>query len=184
MSLAKNDNNFNIITRFYDGQKDAVEQMVAEYRQGLELFILGYVHDSQVAEDVASDAFVRLIVKKPDIRELKYFKTYLYTVAKNLAIEHIRKRKRFLPLNEDAPSHQNVEKDVILKEKKESVLSAINQLAGDYRSVLFLRYYEEMSVEEVARVMKKNKKQIYNLLNRARTQIKQTLSEEGIFDED
>ena len=176
--MAKNDNNFNIITRFYDGQKDAVEQMVAEYRQGLELFILGYVHDSQVAEDVASDAFVRLIVKKPDIRELKYFKTYLYTVAKNLAIEHIRKRKRFLPLNEDAPSHQNVEKDVILKEKKESVLSAINQLAGDYRSVLFLRYYEEMSVEEVARVMKKNKKQVENIVYRAKKALKKELEKE------
>ena len=63
-------------------------------------------------------------------------------------------------------------------------MSAINSLAGDYRSVLFLRYYEEMSVEEVARVMKKNKKQVYNLLNRARAQIKEILCEEGVFDED
>lgn len=180
--MAKKDD--NLIARFLGGHADAVGETVKIYRRGLELFILGYVHDAQTAEDIASDAFARLIIKKPDIRDRAHFKTYLYAVAKNLAIENLRKSKRVAPLSEETPSRQSVEGELLKKERKETVLSAINSLAGDYRSVLFLRYYEEMSVEEVAHVMKKNKKQVYNLLNRARAQIKEILCEEGVFDED
>lgn len=66
------------------------------------------------------------------------------------------------------------------KEKRAAILRAIESLKDDYRNVLFLSYYEEMTTEEISRATNKSKKQVYNLLDRARATLKPILEEEGL----
>ncbi|MBO5240938.1 MAG: sigma-70 family RNA polymerase sigma factor [Clostridia bacterium] len=184
MSKRENKTTELLYKRFFRGETEAVAELASEHRNGLILFINGYVRDTSVAEDLASDTFASLLVKRPKIKDASRFKTYLFSMAKNAALSFLRKNKR-AKINEkentdtkeflDDPEHV-----LILQEERETVFRAIGQLAEDYRNVLILRFYEELSVEEISIVMKKSKKQVYNLLQRAKETLKNILREEGV----
>ena len=59
----------------------------------------------------------------------------------------------------------------------------MSRLPEDYRNVLYLLYFEDMSTEQAAAVMKKTKKQVYNLAFRGKQQLKELLTEAGFDDE-
>ncbi|MBQ8308524.1 MAG: RNA polymerase sigma factor [Clostridia bacterium] len=168
--------------RFFRGDREAVAELVNEHRVGLILFINGYVRRTDVAEDLASDAFAALLVKRPKIKDAARFKTYLFSIAKNGALTWLRKNKRLTELDENAiaPAVDDPELELIREEEKRVVFRAIEKLTEEYRSVLILRYYEELSAEHIAKIMKKNKKQVYNLLQRAKSAMKNILEEEGL----
>ena len=65
--------------------------------------------------------------------------------------------------------------ELLRKEQNRQLYSAINALNPDYRQTLYLIYFEEMSTEEVGRVMKKSRKQIYNLVQRSKGALRREL---------
>lgn len=166
--------------RFFRGEKTAIIELVQLYREGLILFINGYVRNTDVAEDLASDTFARLLIKKPKIRSDLHFKTYLFSMGKNAALSYLRKRKRLVDLDLEKISYDDFESAWLIGEERKTVFRALQSLGEDYASVLFLRYYEELTVESIAQVMKKNKKQIYNLLQRAKEALRERLKKEGL----
>jgi RNA polymerase sigma-70 factor (ECF subfamily) len=75
---------------------------------------------------------------------------------------------------------QNQPEYVILREEKNQKLwQALKVINSDYRQVLYLMYFEDMQLDEIARIMKKTKKQVYNLSARANASLKKTLEEIG-----
>ena len=182
MSERKNKTTELVYKRFFRGEKEAVAELANEHRNGLILFINGYVRDLDVAEDLASDTFANLLVKRPNVKDASRFKTYLFAMAKNAALSFLRKNKRAKTGEREKPKPflDDPEHVLIREEQRKAVLCAIGKLAEDYRNVLFLRFYEELSVEAIAKVMKKSKKQVYNLLQRAKEALKNILTEEGI----
>jgi RNA polymerase sigma-70 factor (ECF subfamily) len=69
---------------------------------------------------------------------------------------------------------------LLRKESQKAVYEALQKLPAQYREILYLTYFEEYAAEDAARLLKLNKKQIYNLLHRARTSLKELLIQEGI----
>ena len=182
MSERENKTTELLYKRFFRGEQDAVAELAYVHRNGLILFINGYVRDMDVAEDLASDTFANLLVKRPKIKDTARFKTYLFAMAKNAALSFLRKNKRAKISGEEKlkPFLDDPEHLLIREEKRKAVLCAIGKLGEDYRNVLFLRFYEELSVDEISKVMKKSRKQVYNLLQRAKETLKNILTEEGI----
>ncbi len=180
--MPKNDNGTieTLYKRFFQGEKEAVAELAQKYRQGLILFINGYVRDADEAEDLASDTFAALLVKRPKIKDTSKFKTYLFSMAKHLALSRLRKRKKERNIERDASHLADPELLLIEDERRKALAAAIATLPTEYRETLLLRYFEELTAEEIAKVLKKNKKQVYNLLQRAKTALKHILTEEGI----
>lgn len=170
----------SLYKRFFCGDKEAVAELANEHRNGLILFINGYVRDLDTAEDIASDTFANLLVKRPKVKDASRFKTYLFSMAKNAALSWLRKNKRVQIGEKTKPFLEDPECVLIREEQRRTVLRAIGGLTEDYRNVLLLRFYEELSVDEISKVMKKSKKQVYNLLQRAKEALKNSLKEEGI----
>lgn len=79
---------------------------------------------------------------------------------------------------------ENLEKLYFVEERKIAVHSSLQKLNGDYRQVLYLTVFEELTNEEAARVMKKNKRQIENLVYRAKKALKSELEKEGFVYEE
>lgn len=172
----------SLYKHFFRGDKEAVAELAKEHRNGLILFINGYVRDMSVAEDLASDTFAELLVKRPKVKDASRFKTYLFSMAKNAALSFLRKHKR-VRINENEntkPFLDDPEHVLIREELRRTVLRAIGELTEDYRNVLILRFYEELSVDDISKVMKKSKKQVYNLLQRAKETLKNILTKEGV----
>ncbi len=85
--------------RYLHGDQDAFVSLVQMYMDGLVLFLTGITGDVTLAEDATEDTFVKLGVKCPHYSGKASFKTWLYTIGRNTARDHLR---RYVTLAEDA----------------------------------------------------------------------------------
>ncbi len=170
--------------RFLHGDKNAIGDIIEEYRAGLELYIYSVVGDICLAEEITQETFVKLFTKKPRFRASASFKTWLYTIGKNSALNYIKKHSRNVSLDceNGASVHEDVEtleEIYIADERKKAVHKALGKLKKEYREVLWLTYFEGMSNKESADVMNKKVHNIHTLLTRARQALKKQLEEDG-----
>ena len=182
------DNGASSYRRFRDtGDESALIEIIRDYMDGLILYLSSIVGDIQTAEELAEDTFVLLDTKKPKDKGGGSFKTWLYTIGRNIAIDHLRrkKRRREIPLDDAVSvSDPELEKSFIREERKIILHTAINKLKPEYRQVLWLIYFEGMTNKEAAAVMKKSVHNIETLVSRARKSLKKQLETEGFDHED
>ena len=171
--------------QLYKLDESALTELVVAYRLPLIAFVCTYIHDEFIAEDIVSEVFVRLLVKEPKLRDEKVLKTYLFSVAKNMSIDYLRKRKREKAWVEECEKTAGcktswfIENALIQSEEKKELFNAIETLPAGYRETLYLHYFEEMTIEQIAKTMGKTKKQIYNLLARAKKLLSEKLEKGG-----
>ena len=180
------DNGASSYRRFLDGDKCAFEEIVVAYRDGLTFFVQRYVQDLQAAEDIAIDVFTELIVYPMRYNFSVGLKTYLYTIGRSRALDYLRRRKKYTTVDiaeteEWLADEKNLEEQMLQDERKRLVSDALQQLPIDMRVVIHLIYFEELSYEEAAKIMRKNYKQIDNLLYRAKAKLRTILRKEELF---
>lgn len=177
------DNGASNYRRFLDGDDLGMAQIVKEYKDCLTLYLNGYVGNIFIAEDLMEETFFKIILCKPRFSGKSTFKTWLYTIGRNVAIDYIRKNKNVCISTEDYESllieQESVERTYLIKEDKVSLYRAIDGLKPEYKQVLFLIYFEDFTNSQAAVVMKKSKHQIENLIYRAKTALKTKLEKEG-----
>ena len=183
------DNGKSAYKRWLDGDETAVGEIIGAYKDGLILYINGFVRNIGAAEELCEDAFVKIFTKKPKIREDVSFKTFLYAVGRNAALDRLRreKRRKSVGLDECAEISDdeiNLEKGYLREERKIAVYSAMSRLKPEQRQILQLVYFEDFSVKEAARIMKKSVHAAETLAYRARLALKAELEKEGFTYED
>lgn len=181
------DNGASSYRRFRDnGDQNALVEIIRDYKDGLILYLTGIVGNVLTAEELAEDTFVLLGTKKPKDKEKGSFKTWLYTIGRNVAIDYLRKHSKHIEVsidenNADLVSDEDaVESAYIKKEQNITVHKAMRKLAPEYQQVLWLIYFEELSSKEAARIMKKSVRSIESLLYRARKSLRSQLETEGL----
>ncbi len=147
------------------------------------LYLRSYTDDIGSAEDCMQDAFIKLAIKKPKFNGKSSFKTWLYTIGRNIAVDHKRRllRRKNVSLNEyiEIADEADLERSYLVTEQKINLRHAICRLKEDYQQVLYLTYFEDFSNEETAKITGKSVKQIKNLLYNARKALKTELEKEG-----
>ena len=170
--------------RFLDGDEEAASEIMNELYFGLVYFVDRYVHNVFSAEDIAMDVMAELFSRRRRYDSGSSLKTYLYMLGKSRAIDFLR-HERVLSLTpledaEDIVSERaELYEKVLDTERKRAVGEAISKLPPDMAAAVQLVYFEGLSYAEAARVMKKRRKQIDNLLYRAKNELRRTLGEEG-----
>ena len=84
------DNGASSYRRFLDGDDTALAEIVRDYRDGLILYLNGIVNNISVAEELMEETLFKLITKKPRFNAKHSFKTWLYTIGRNVAIDYLR----------------------------------------------------------------------------------------------
>ena len=79
-----------------DGDESGLEEIIIEYRDGLIFYLNSFVKNILIAEELAEDTFVLLVTKKPKDKGLGSFKTWLYTIGRNIAINYLKRKDRNL----------------------------------------------------------------------------------------
>ena len=168
--------------RFLSGDRDALAEIILMYRDGVTLYINSIVNNITTAEDLMEETFVRLCVKKPKFNGKSSFQTWLFSIARHIAIDHLR-RQRFRKIPpEDIPdlaSEENIERSYVRKEEAFHLHAAMNELKPEYRQALYLMYFENMSGDDIALVMSLNQRQVRNILYNARKTLKKILERKG-----
>jgi len=169
---------------FLEGNKDAFDGIIKEYHSCVINFITGYTKNSHTAEDLAMDTFAELIASPNRFKFKCSLKTYLFTIAKNKAIDYLRKEKNrtaFISCSyniQPAPFLCSPEDIAVCSQSSESFNRCFSSLPRDYRVALYLIYSEDCSYKEAAKIMNKTEKQITNLVYRGKKALKELLEKE------
>lgn len=175
-------NDETLFERLVAGDQACLRPLMERYGDVLTLYVNGYVHDLDAAEDIMIEAFSRMLAKRPHLHA-NGFKPYLYKTARNLALRHIHLRARFMSLDDlaDAPeSGERVEDSLLRDERGRALYRCLGRIPSDYREALYLVYIEDMSYDEAGVIMRKTRKQVDNLVQRGKKAMKQLLAEEGV----
>ncbi len=132
-------------------------------------------HNREVAEDLMQETFVRAFEHLPKFRERGYsYKTYLLSIAKNLWVNYLKKRKPSISLDEltDLPAEALQESKLDDKLMAENLWRAVQRLPQTEKDALLMRYREELKVKEMAKIMKKTPNAVKIILSRARQKLK------------
>ena len=127
------------------------------------------LRDSQTAEDVTQEAFLRWLDRGEDLTE-----AYLYTIARNLCIDHWRKQQAE-PLPEDL-AQPGPEEDVILRTDLQRALAALPE---EDRELILLRWVNELPVGAIARLLNLSRFAVYRRTERALKQLRNWLGKEN-----
>ena len=168
--------------QYLSGDDAGLEALIKKYGDPLTLYIDGYLHDVHEAEELMLNVFAYLFTKKPRIRD-GGFKAYLYKAARHMALRHKSKRKPLFSLDAltGEPDGQLLAEEVIRTEERNRVLHfCMSEMNPDYREVLYLTYFEDMSYAQAAEVTGKTVKQITNMVYRGKESLRRLLEREGI----
>lgn len=170
--------------RFLEGDEAAASRIMEEVFFGLVYFIDGYVHDVHSAEDIAMDVMAELFSRCRKYDSRSSLKTYIYMLGRSRALDHLKRRKKveFAPIEAAAgvsDERAQLEEKVLATERERAVREAVLKLPEEMREAVHLIYFEELSYEEAARVMRKSRKQVDNLLYRAKKELRAILGEGG-----
>jgi RNA polymerase sigma-70 factor (ECF subfamily) len=177
-----------LIARFQNGNEQAYIELVRRYRNRLMTFVFRFLGDMELSEDIVQDTMIKVYTHKHYYKEIAKFSTWIYTIAGNLAKTELRKRKRrkvtlLSQMNTDdrkyeIPSTELQSEDIVQGEYTERYIQkAILQLPLHFRTVVILRDIQELSYEEISKIVNVPLGTVKSRINRARLQLQQTLKE-------
>ncbi len=184
------DNGASSYRRFCDeGDESGFVEIIRDYKDGLIFYLNSFVGNIQIAEELTEDTFVLLGTKKPRDKGKGSFKTWLYTIGRNVAIDYLRKNAKHREISLEEWDDSCLEAEVlelfhIRREQKRLVHHAMRKLKWEYRQVLWLIYFEDFSQKQVASVMKKSVHSVEQLVYRAKGALKKQLEMEGYTHEE
>ena len=174
-----------LILRFQQGDELAYVELVNRYRNRLINFVFRFVGTKEESEDIVQDTFVKLFEKKDYYRPISEFSTWIFTIASNLAKTELRKRKRRKTSSLSDLGLENKDFDVPVKDTTDEVTldefadsqiqDAIQSLQIHFRTALILRDIEELSYEEISKILDVPLGTIKSRINRARLQLQEKL---------
>lgn len=168
---------------FLNGDQSALTLIIRDCKDGLMLYLNTYVQNITVAEELTEDTFVKLVLKRPKFAFDIAFKTWLYRIGRNLALDYLRRNKHknisLSDLPELADECASLERSYIQQEEKQMLHRTIKSLKKEYQQVLWLVYFEGFTHKETARIMEKTVHNVETLVYRARQSLKVKLLKEG-----
>jgi RNA polymerase sigma-70 factor (ECF subfamily) len=148
-------------------------ECVSLYADNVYRFIVKSLRHEEDARDVVQTAYEKLW-RNRDAVEWGKSKSYLFTVAYNQMIDHLRKNKR-MAYKEDFGEGTQVEQQPVSRDTKKILNEALSRLNETQRSLVMLKDYEGYSYEEIGKIMNLNESQVKVYLHRARLTLKNYL---------
>ncbi|MBZ5702224.1 MAG: sigma-70 family RNA polymerase sigma factor [Acidobacteriia bacterium] len=174
------------------GDPEAFDEILARYQHRLYRYLVRLVRDRALAEDLFQQTWLRVTQKIGQYDPRRNFEAWLFSVARNLAIDHLR---RYRPESLDAPppgapgdaprvarlaaGGRSALDHVLERERSERLEAALGLLPWIYREALTLRFEEEMKIEEMAGVLDVPLSTAKTRLRRGLEQLRRILEAQG-----
>ncbi len=181
MAIVQAINETELVTRAQNGERNAFNELIRIYSQGVMNVIYRMCGDAQIAEDAAQETFIQAWLHLSSYRLQTSLRSWLYRIAVNAATDILRKEKHILPnaledlqLKDPQPGPEAV---LSQEERTALVKKAVLSLPDASRAVLVLREYEEMSYHEIADALDIPIGTVMSRLNYARKLLKDNLEQ-------
>ena len=176
-----------------DGYDSAFETLVRKYERMVSTCVYGIVGNSEDTLDVSQDVFLKVYKSIGTFKGDSEFSTWLYRIAKNTALDFVRRRKQNV-LSIDSSGEENEgmdiadsnestspEKAVLSNERNQKLYDAIKQLSDEHREVIILRDINNYSYEEISQKLQIESGTVKSRLSRARENLRKILLKENYF---
>jgi RNA polymerase sigma-70 factor, ECF subfamily len=159
------------------GSRDAFARLYAEYRDRVFTIAVSYFRGNrEAAEDVMQTVFTNLLDRIGQFHHDAEFTTWLYRTVSNACTDEFRRRRRFLPWSDvEICVEQSSESEV---SERHAVASAVEQLSPKLRMPILLKYYEDLSYQEIAEILGCSMGTVASRMNRAHQALAKLLGEE------
>ena len=179
-----------LIKKFQDGDVGAYNQLVFRFKDRLLNFIYRFVNDLDLAEDLVQDTLLKLYTHKDSYREIAKFSTWLYTIAANLARTELRKKKRRKTFSVTELSREDREfiivssdvdpsEDLSSQDFEKNIQLALAELPDDFKTIIILRDIQELSYDEISKIVEVPLGTVKSRINRGRVKLQQLLKKKG-----
>jgi RNA polymerase sigma-70 factor, ECF subfamily len=158
-----------------------IDQLMDKYGQSLLQLAYSYVGNREIAEDLTQEIFVKCYQKLDQYQKKSSLKSWLWRIAINHCKDYLRSwhHKNVVTSEEQAkhtPSREKeVENQVIQRYEDEQLVKAVWSLPDTYREVIYLYYFEELSIKEISYLTSVNQNTIKTRLKRAKEILKDCL---------
>jgi RNA polymerase sigma-70 factor (ECF subfamily) len=149
-----------LVQEVRNGNRQAFTELMRRYQQKVYWVARRLVGGHAEAEDIAQETFIKAYLALGDFRGDSSFFTWLYRIAVNLSLNTLRKQQVMNYLRQSdlleriLPSKENPAEELEAKEVESRFQQAVASLPEKQKAVFVMRYYDEMSYEEISQVLK------------------------------
>lgn len=162
-------------------RNQVIEELMTDYGQEVLQLVYTYVHDAALAEDLTQEIFIKCYKALPSYRGNASMKTWLWRIAINHSKDYLKSwYKKNVDVTETNVLAETLETDNLLEQvvqnsEDEALFDLVIALPVKYREVIYLYYFEEYSVQEIASILSMNKNTVKTRLHKARTLLQKAL---------
>lgn len=150
--------------------EEGINEIVDKYSTMVYKLAFARTRDKENAEDIFQEVFLRYIRKQPHFENETHEKAWFIRVTINCSKSLFQFLKRTI--------HEELEEDVFAEEEPEEMMEELlEQLSPDYRTVIHLFYYEDLTTAEISKVLNKKESTVRMQLTRARRMLKEIMEE-------
>ncbi|MDH5315032.1 MAG: sigma-70 family RNA polymerase sigma factor [Gemmatimonadota bacterium] len=182
----------DVVLRARDGQEAAYRELIRRYERPVFSLIYRMVRDRETAEDLAQETFIKVLNAIASYRPEFKFSSWVFKIANNTAIDHLRRRELDTLSLEGSPHASTPDAieattlqvsdgsetpldEVEARELGAEIEVAINQLRPEYRSCILLRHVEGRPYEEIAEMLDLPLGTVKTYIHRARHELREAL---------
>ena len=166
-----------------EDKEELIGEIMNKYGQEILQLVYSYVNSKEVAEDLTQDIFIKCYKSLHTYKGKSKLRTWLWRIAINQCKDYIKSwynKKVIVTENEytyNVVQKESVEQTVIQNDEDHSLASAVMNLPIKYREVIYLFYYEELAIKDIAMVIEVKENTIKTRLRRAKELLKKGLEE-------
>lgn len=163
------------------GDDDAYAAIYTRYVQMLFGYAMQFTADRELAKDALQEMFVTLLRKRARLKATDNLRLYLFVVLKNTLLNHIKKEltyRDYIVKVENAPIETplaRLEAEEEQLHRKARIQRAFNQLSPREREVMYLRYVDEMDIDDIARLTNMQYQSVQNTMQRALKKLREVM---------
>lgn len=179
MSLSMNaSDDLDLFNRFLTGEDEAFTMLFRKHNQRLYTYCLKIMGDAGSAEDVTQEMWEKVIGLRLKPQEVRSPLGLFFRMARNLCMDHLRRSRRLVPLDDPEEQMPADESQTALTELEEIAVASLDKLSMDYREVLVLNLYCGYRFDEIAVMMGKSPDAVWAQASRARMQLRKIVAKE------
>ncbi len=169
-----------LVRAIQEGDVFAFEVLVKRYQHKLHSFVFHMIRDEQPTQDVVQESFINLYKTIDRVDTSKKFSSYVFSIARNTTISYIRKYKKEVPLEEILLSaeEESLYEGLVRAEQSHTIAKALATLSAQYKEVIRLYYFEDLSYEEISKAIHVPVNTVRTHMRRAKDMLKKVLSHE------
>ncbi|XXM72387.1 sigma-70 family RNA polymerase sigma factor [Lysinibacillus sphaericus] len=169
--------------------KEILIELMEQYGDMVLRIAYTYVKEKQLAEDISQEVFLKCYQSLHTFEQRSSYRTWLYRITVNTCKDYVKSWsfRHLIPTEAGAldiiHDADTVSGDVISREERSNLFQKVLRLPVGYREAVIFYYYEELSVEEIAKILDVKVNTVKTRLHRGRKRLMKTMKGGGIFEE-